>query len=322
MNNNVDLNIKNYNFNDLLKLFNLNKDYTNEDLKICYKFILKTHPDKSGLEPKFFIFYTKAFKILKNILIYTQQFKISEENNCNWKNNNEYNEIINYQLQKERITKKIENETPNKDLIKIINNMPKEEFNRNFNLYFEKVKNEMTDEYENDGYDEWFKSNDDIDNNNHITNTRDMNNYIERKKKVMINKQITKYNDVTSINYLQNTENSLSNKKKDYYGSNPFCKNKFEDLKHAYTETIVPINEEELLNRKRFTNTQQMQIFRKHQLNNSTKNYNNHNEILNNEKQKEYNQSQILAHEFIEEREKTKEFNNKFLGYFRQLTNK
>ena len=65
-----------------------------------------------------------------------------------------------------------------------------------------------------------------------------------------------------------------------------------------------------------------MQIFRKHQLKNSTKNYNNHNEILNNEKQKEYNQSQILAHEFIEEREKTKEFNNKFLGYFRQLTNK
>ena len=60
----IDLDIENYDFNDLLKLFNINYNFNAEDLKQCYKIVLKTHPDKSGLNKEYFLFYSKAFKIL------------------------------------------------------------------------------------------------------------------------------------------------------------------------------------------------------------------------------------------------------------------
>ena len=66
----IDLDIENYDFNDLLKLFNIDYNFSEYDLKQCYKTVLKTHPDKSGLNKRIFLFYTKAFKILKNIFEY------------------------------------------------------------------------------------------------------------------------------------------------------------------------------------------------------------------------------------------------------------
>ena len=67
---NIDLNIENYNFNDLLKLFNLKNDFSDNELKNCYKIVVQTHPDKSGLDKVYFLFYTKAFKTLKKIYEY------------------------------------------------------------------------------------------------------------------------------------------------------------------------------------------------------------------------------------------------------------
>ena len=53
----IDLNINNYTLNDLLKLFKLSNNLTEEDLKNVKKQVLKTHPDKSGLEPDIFRFF-------------------------------------------------------------------------------------------------------------------------------------------------------------------------------------------------------------------------------------------------------------------------
>ena len=44
---NLDLDIQNYNLNDILKLFNLNYNFTIDDLKKSKRIVLKTHPDKS-----------------------------------------------------------------------------------------------------------------------------------------------------------------------------------------------------------------------------------------------------------------------------------
>ena len=52
----IDLNIENYNFKDLLHLFNIPYDFSEKDLKQAKKIVLKTHPDKSGLDQKFFFF--------------------------------------------------------------------------------------------------------------------------------------------------------------------------------------------------------------------------------------------------------------------------
>ena len=67
MNENMDLNIDNYDLNDLLQLFNINYHYTEDDLKACKKLVLKTHPDKSKLDKKYFMFFSKAYKLLFQI---------------------------------------------------------------------------------------------------------------------------------------------------------------------------------------------------------------------------------------------------------------
>jgi hypothetical protein len=57
---NMDLNINNYNLDDILKLFNLKHDFGEEEMKYAKRIALKTHPDKSGLKKDVFIFFSKA----------------------------------------------------------------------------------------------------------------------------------------------------------------------------------------------------------------------------------------------------------------------
>ena len=60
----VDLNIDNYSFEDILNLFNLKPNFDLKDLKNALKMVSKIHPDKSNLEEKYFIFFFNVYKIL------------------------------------------------------------------------------------------------------------------------------------------------------------------------------------------------------------------------------------------------------------------
>ena len=64
MNNTHNLDINMYKLDDLFGLFNLSYDISIEDLKRARKIVMKTHPDKSRLDPKYFLFYKKAFDII------------------------------------------------------------------------------------------------------------------------------------------------------------------------------------------------------------------------------------------------------------------
>jgi hypothetical protein len=63
----VDLNIENYNLEDILNLFKIPLNYDENDLKLSKKTVLATHPDKSGLDPKYFLFYSKAYQYVYNL---------------------------------------------------------------------------------------------------------------------------------------------------------------------------------------------------------------------------------------------------------------
>ena len=71
---NLDLDINNYNLNDILGLFKLSINIQEDDMKRAKKMVLMTHPDKSGLPPDVFLFYSKAYKIL--FYIYQLENKI------------------------------------------------------------------------------------------------------------------------------------------------------------------------------------------------------------------------------------------------------
>ena len=60
----IDFNIDNYNLNDILNLFQVGHDFNEVDLKKSKKKVLMLHPDKSGLKKEYFLFFSKAYKIL------------------------------------------------------------------------------------------------------------------------------------------------------------------------------------------------------------------------------------------------------------------
>ena len=54
----IDLNIENYDLNDLLELFKIDFDFNENDLKSVKKMVMQTHPDRSKLDKKYFLFFS------------------------------------------------------------------------------------------------------------------------------------------------------------------------------------------------------------------------------------------------------------------------
>ena len=63
----IDFDLANYNLRELLNLFQLNYNFDIDDLKNAKRMVMKLHPDKSGLDKSYFLFYCRAFRIIKNI---------------------------------------------------------------------------------------------------------------------------------------------------------------------------------------------------------------------------------------------------------------
>ena len=59
-----NLDIHMYSLKEILDLFHLSYTISEEDLKRAKKQVLMTHPDKSRLDAKYFLFYKKAFEVV------------------------------------------------------------------------------------------------------------------------------------------------------------------------------------------------------------------------------------------------------------------
>ena len=75
----MDLNIENYNFDEILNLFSLSNDYGVEELKRAKKVVLSLHPDKSGLNKDIFIFYKTCYNLLLEVYEFSKQRGKSHE---------------------------------------------------------------------------------------------------------------------------------------------------------------------------------------------------------------------------------------------------
>lgn len=63
----VDLNLNNYSLDDLLSLFELNVNFTGQDLKQARKIVARVHPDKSSLPGTYFEFFNRAYNLLEEV---------------------------------------------------------------------------------------------------------------------------------------------------------------------------------------------------------------------------------------------------------------
>ena len=138
----MDLELSNYEYNDILKLFNLDINFNNSDLKNAKNIVYAVHPDKCKLDPKFFVFFLDAYKLLVEVA--KHRFKAENKSN---------NMQLNFDLIKNDFFDKNE-----ENLAKKFTSSKK--FNKQFNELFDKYhKNTM-----NDGHGDWFKSDSDLSN--------------------------------------------------------------------------------------------------------------------------------------------------------------
>ena len=220
----LDLHIENYNLKELLVLFNLDYDFNIDDLKKAKKIVLMTHPDKSGLDKDYFLFFTSAYKLIYNLY----DFRYKSTNN-----NTKYTEYI------------LEKNEDNEKLLNTYNIQNKPDFNKWFNNMFE--TSQIPDLNKSAGYGSWLVSDEDIETQIATKNT--MNSIIDDKKTKMRSLIIhNQYKEITNTSSLYD----LTTEQPDTYSSDIFSKLSYEDLKKAHTESVVPVTIDDYNNRKQY----------------------------------------------------------------------
>jgi len=224
----VDLNIDNYSLDDILQLFKIDSLDNRENLVKAKTITLKMHPDKSALDKEYFLFFSKAYRILYQLYIIQDKSRQTCVN-------------IDYENYKATI---------NKDNLAILDKISKKkksyhEFNEWFNREFESMK--LTDEYTEHGYGDWMLSNDDLDMNNVKCNSLDtIHSNIEKKREKLC--QIVKKQDIHEYNDVAYCD--IGNNAPENYSSEMFSKLPFQDLKQAHTETVIAVREKDALDRQ------------------------------------------------------------------------
>lgn len=233
----LDLSIENYSLNDLFNLFGIREKtmLTEDILKESKKLVLKTHPDKSKLDAKYFLFFSSAYKKLFGIWEFQNKAKNASmaSSKVAQGNSDGFGD-----LPKERKEALHSFFDKNKALQK-----GGGDFNQWFNEQFDKYKYE--DEVDRAGYGDWLKSNDGVEDNfNNVSQAnmgREMENY---KKKVQ---SVVEYKGVHDMAPTFGAGGALLATSSNFGSSSLFSSDGmgYTDLRQAYTESVIPITQED-----------------------------------------------------------------------------
>lgn len=288
----LDMNIDNYELQDLLDLFHLDYNFNEEDLKKTKKTVLMTHPDKSKLPKEYFLFFSAAYKIIYSI--YEFRFKSIKPNATEYIKANKY--------------------TSEKDEEReiLLNNLKQQpNFNKIFNELFEKYN--IKDNETEGGYGDWLKSEEDLDNTR--TTMNEMNEKFELKKKKV--QSIIVHKDVEEMDS-GNGHFELTRDKPEYYSSTLFSSLQYEDLKKAHVESVIPVTQEDYQNRKKFRNVDEMQRYNAEQ-NSEPLSLKQSNEYLNQRKSYQDKNDVSRAFKLAKQDEQARKANVGWMSGFKQL---
>ncbi len=238
----VDLNVENYNLNEILELFKLDYDFNSSDLKKAKRVVLMTHPDKSKLPKEYFLFYTKAYKMLYYIFDFRNKEEKRNDGDVKYQN-----------LSSE------EDCNEHKQLINGMNK--KEEFHSWFNRLFEKHYDK--EEINGEGYGKWFKSDDNMYNKDNENFTQMTNNIDNIKQQQKSHALVRKMDIEQSVGHNMNSSQLYSNSIENYSSGFGNTGIQYNDLKQAFQETLIPVSEQDYKNLKKYNNMQDIQIDRK-----------------------------------------------------------
>jgi hypothetical protein len=293
---NLDLNIHNYDLNDLINLFRLPFHFKEEHLKDAKKIVLKTHPDKSGLDKEYFLFFSQAYKYL---------LKIHQLRQSSTTTNTEYDKD---ELWSKEHSVLIDGK---------IKTMSQEDYADWFNSTFEKMR--LKDESEETGYGDWLKSDDDLVSET-VTTTNQMNEYIQNKKKEL--RALVVHNDFQDMNTSNGGQFDLVREIPGNYGSSMFDKLQFEDVRKAHCESVIPVTEEDFHNRKKYTNIDELNRERTQDMvQNSDRWLSSHESILKNAHSQDEDINIQRAYKLMNQDEMIRENHEKFWSDMKRIKN-
>jgi hypothetical protein len=290
----LDLNIHNYDLNDLLNLFKLPFHFNEGDLKEAKKTVLKTHPDKSGLDKQYFLFFSQAYKYLLKI---HQLRKSSNTTNTEYIKDdlweNEHSILIDGKVK----------------------TMSQNDYNQWFNETFEKMK--VKDNDEDTGYGDWLKSDDDL-NTSAVNSQGEMNEYINNKKNQIRSLVVHKeFQDLDSNNHFD-----LVRDRPESYGSSVFDKLQFEDLKKAHVESVIPVTDEDYNTRRKYSNMDELNRERTHDIvSKSNKWFESHEEKLKQLKHTDEDINIQRAYKLMNQDEQIRSNYNTFWSDLKRINN-
>ena len=292
----LDLNIHNYELNDLLNLFKLPFHFKEEHLKEAKKIVLKTHPDKSGLDKEYFLFFSQAYKYL---------LKIHQLRQSSTTTNTEYDKD---ELWSNEHSVLIDGK---------IKTMSQEDYADWFNSTFEKMR--LKDESEETGYGDWLKSDDDLVSET-VTTTNQMNEYIQNKKKEL--RALVVHNDFQDMNTSNGGQFDLVREIPGNYGSSMFDKLQFEDVRKAHCESVIPVTEEDFHNRKKYTNIDELNRERTQDMvQNSDRWLSSHESMLKNAHSQDEDINIQRAYKLMNQDEMIRENHEKFWSDMKRIKN-
>ena len=132
---------------------------------------------------------------------------------------------------------------------------------KNFNEWFNKLWDETNDKSNTNGYGDWFKSDEDMDNLEGL-NKQQQEEHLNKKKSNL--RDLIVHNDINESLYT-NGQTMLVNDEIQNYGSDVFSKLQYDDLKHAHTETVIPVTDNDFKNKQQFNNVNEFKDFRNSQ---------------------------------------------------------
>jgi hypothetical protein len=294
--NELDLDIDNYSLQDLFNLFNITNAVLDEPtLKQAKQIVLKMHPDKSHLDPKYFLFFSKAYKQIYGI--YEFQNKSTKKT---YKNEDFFDD---------------ENRQMLDQVFSSNQNLKKPD---NFNLWFNEKfeKNRLENDDEKNGYGDWLKSDEGTYVFNGTVSKNNMNDIFETRKKEV--QSLTVYKGVRDITANTLGASSLSGHTDNYTGGQGSLG--FTDLRQAYVESVIPVTQEDYERMPKFKNIGEYKTHRENVSDVRPLSKEESEQLLHQNQRAMDLESTALAYKHAKQAEKIKQQQQSFWGELRQLT--
>jgi hypothetical protein len=297
----LDFDLRNYSLDDLYKLFKLEPDSPlNEDtLRRAKRIVVFTHPDKSGLPPHYFQFFSKAYGMLAEMESITNNIKKRQHTNAYVDDINTYSNEIHNSIKETHFNTNSANK--------------RTAIMKEFNTRFEEINRDMLPQNDAKGYAEWLKHENPEEN---VKNHKEL--YTKRKQELREEYALST-NKIQPPSFYSSSGSSLLDQSNDYT-SGLFDSMQYTDLKKSYTETIIPVSEEDYHQMPSYRTIDEYKRAREF----NTKNpelYKNHENILINEAEEERKMSNYRAYELARQLEASEEKNRMFASQFYKILN-